>query len=95
MFLYIPLIHTEIFVLLHFRTLFPPDRPDYTRRLVHEADIDPDTTSVNLDMEEFKRLCITYKNICDEETGMFEYNFRSRESAALRRKSGAVLNLGL
>ena len=78
-----------------FRTLFPPDKPDYTRRLVHEADIDPDTVSVNLDMEEFKRLCVIYKNICDENPELFEYNFRSQENAALWRKAGIVQRLGL
>ena len=77
------------------RTLFPPDRPDFTRHLVGEADIDPGTRSFNLDMEEFRRMCIVYKNICDENSGLYEYNYRSHENVKIWKTPGMVHKLGL
>ena len=53
------------------------DKPDYTLRLLEESGVNPKTVSFNLAMEEFDRLCVVYKKICDENPGLIDYNYRS------------------
>ncbi len=79
---------------LYFRTLFPPDKPEYTRRLFERADVDPSTRPMQLDITEFDRMAQEYKNICDELPGMLEYDYRSQENAKIwREKSPSSLGI--
>ncbi|ESO06925.1 hypothetical protein HELRODRAFT_110947 [Helobdella robusta] len=66
-------------------TLFPPDRPDLTRRLLTRADVHADSRSYSLHVEDFDRMCQAYKEICDEEPHLLTYDYRSKENAVLWR----------
>ncbi len=77
------------------RTLFPPDRTDLVKRILVEADINPEKTSFLLTMKEFRRLCVVYKQICDENPELSKYNHRSSEEAKVWRSSANVPRLEL
>ena len=75
---------------LSYRTLFPPDRPELTREMFEKTGIEPEIRSFMLVMEEFDRLCQCYLEICRREPGMFEYDYRSKENAAIWRKKSSL-----
>ncbi len=64
-----------------YRTLFPPDRPEFTRQMFSMAEVSPDNRSFHLSMEEFDRLCHVYKHICDQHPELFQYDYRAPENA--------------
>ena len=70
---------------VYFRTLFPPSEKHLATTMVDLAEVNPQTKSYELSMEEFKRLCCAYKVICDEKSNILEYNYRSQESVLEQR----------
>jgi dimethyladenosine transferase 1 len=64
------------------QTLFPPERPDLTARILEMSDIHADSRSFMLSIEDFDRLCQAYQQLCEETPGLFEYDYRSKENAA-------------
>lgn len=68
------------------QTLFPPDSPHLTRQICEMSDIHPDSKSFSLSVDDFNRICHSYKQICDENVGLFEYDYRSSENARKWRK---------
>ncbi|KAL3867734.1 hypothetical protein ACJMK2_040597 [Sinanodonta woodiana] len=71
-------------------TLFPPNRPELTARMFEEADVSPDILARRLSVEEVGRLCHVYNKICQENPGIYEYNFRDPEYIELYRKRRSI-----
>lgn len=80
-------------MLLFFRTLFPPDCPHYTERMIRMAEINPNNKSFELSLNEFKQLCFAYKAICDENPELLQYNYRSDVNAPLWRNHQPKVNI--
>ncbi|XP_006882872.1 PREDICTED: dimethyladenosine transferase 1, mitochondrial [Elephantulus edwardii] len=59
------------------RMLFPEaQRVESTERLLHLADVDPTLRPCHLSMAHFQRLCDVYREMCEEDPQLFDYNFR-------------------
>ncbi|KAM6185250.1 dimethyladenosine transferase 1, mitochondrial [Rhynchocyon petersi] len=57
--------------------LFPEDgRVESTERLLRLADVDPTLRPCHLSLAHFQRLCDVYREMCEEDPGLFAYNFR-------------------
>lgn len=74
-------------VFFDYRTLFPPDSPHLTKQILELADVHPDSKSYSLGLEDFNRLCHAYKSMCDENPGLFEFDYRSSENAKWWREA--------
>lgn len=85
----LPFNYIEKFVrhLFHYRnkyirksvdTLFPPEYKELVPLVFQEADIDPELRPTLLSVKEIGRLCTIYHDMCQENMGLFEYDYRSR-----------------
>jgi len=69
------------------KTLFPPDREiELTERMFKDSAVVSSTRPMKLSMDEFKRLCLVYNDLCDENPGLFDYDYRSKEGVEERRQ---------
>jgi len=55
--------------------LYPKDRRDLYEELLNQTKVDPEKTSFQLEMEEFKAICDAYSEHCSKNKGLLEYNF--------------------
>ncbi|XP_054153319.1 mitochondrial dimethyladenosine transferase 1-like [Oppia nitens] len=86
----VPIAYVEKFCrqLFHYRnkyirncvaTLFPPDlKEELLPEIFEKADIDPELRCTMLSVEEIGRLCTLYQKMCDDNMGLFEYDYRAR-----------------
>lgn len=58
--------------------LFPKGYEDLNYELFKQAGIETDITAAMLSIEEVGALCHEYHKMCDENYGLFEYNFQLR-----------------
>lgn len=72
------------------RTLFPAELHHLTWNLLESADVHPDSRSYALTIEDFDRLCSAYQRLCDQNPGLFEYDYRAPKA----RASDAEAHLG-
>lgn len=61
--------------------------------MFYESSVDPSTRPYLLTIEEFRRLCEIYTNICEENPGLIDYNYRSKEEAKSWRDNKVNLDL--
>lgn len=61
-------------------TLFPNDLKDLNEELFLETGIDPELTPAMLSIEEIGALCTAYHQMCQENFGLYEYDFRARKT---------------
>ena len=59
-------------------TLFPKEYNDLVPTLFQKADIDPELRPTMLSVEEIGRMCSQYHEMCAENMGLFEYDYRAR-----------------
>ena len=81
------LVMIRLILFCCFRTLFPPDREiELTERMFKDSAVVSSTRPMKLSMDEFKRLCLVYNDLCDENPGLFDYDYRSKEGVEERRQ---------
>lgn len=57
--------------------LFPEaQRLESTGALLQRAEVDPTLRPGHLSVAHFRRLCDVYRGMCDQDPGLFGYNFR-------------------
>ena len=61
-------------------TLFPDDLKDLNHELFRQTGIEPDLTPVMLSNDEIGALCHTYHDMCNDNFGLFEFDFRARKT---------------
>jgi len=61
-------------------TLFPPDLKDLTHELFLQTGIEQELTPAMLSIEEIGALCTLYLDMCQENYGLFEYDFRAKKT---------------
>jgi dimethyladenosine transferase 1 len=59
-------------------TLFPNDMQDLVTQLFIKADIDPELRPTMLSVEEIGLLCSIYHQMCNENMGLFEFDYRAK-----------------
>lgn len=85
----LPFNYIEKFVkhLFHYRnkyirksvaTLFTEDLQDLVPIVFTEADIDPELRPTMLSVDEIGRLCTVYHRMCQQNDGLFDYDYRAR-----------------
>ena len=85
----LPFNYVEKFVrhLFHYRnksirksvdTLFPHQYRELVSQVFDRADIDPVLKPTFLSVKEIGRLCTVYHNMCEDNMGLFEYDYRAR-----------------
>lgn len=81
-----PLVEKVLRSVFHYRqkfcrrgisTLFPKDRKELVEEVLEIAEVDPETQSYRLTMEEYDRICDVYAKICEREPGIFDYDYRT------------------
>lgn len=71
-------------------TLYPDEvRDDLTQRTFDTADVDPVARSFELSNEECLRLAEAYFGLCQENAGLYEYNFRACKKLAANQPSSS------
>ncbi|GBN65990.1 Dimethyladenosine transferase 1, mitochondrial [Araneus ventricosus] len=67
--------HRQKFCRYGIVNLFPPNRPQLVEEMINKSKVNPEKRSFNLEMEEFRALCNAYNDICQNNKGIFEYNY--------------------
>lgn len=71
-------------------TLFPEEtRDEQTERVFDAADVDPQARSFELSNEECLRLAKVYFEMCQENEGLYEFNFRAVKRSKMGKGGGA------
>ncbi|XP_026701435.1 dimethyladenosine transferase 1, mitochondrial isoform X1 [Athene cunicularia] len=72
-------------------TLFPESgRLKRTEQLMMTANVDPTLRPSQLSMSQFRNLCNTYRKMCDEDPGLFVYNYR--EELRLKKRAHLLIS---
>lgn len=58
------------------RLLFPDDRPEFTELMLEKTKIYPKKRAIDLEIEEFGALCDVYSDLCEQNEGLINYDFR-------------------
>lgn len=61
-------------------TLFPSDLKDLNEELFLQTGIQPILTPAMLAIDEIGALCTLYQRMCEENYGLFEYNYRAQKA---------------
>lgn len=65
-----------------FRNLFPKTvTEDLSKELLNLADVQCTKRSIQLTIEEWRRLCFAYFDICSRDSRLYSYNFRGSRSS--------------
>ncbi|CAL1273304.1 unnamed protein product [Larinioides sclopetarius] len=67
--------HRQKFCRYGIANLFPPNRPELVEEMINKSKVNPEKRSFSLEMEEFRDLCNVYNDICQNNKGIFEYNY--------------------
>jgi hypothetical protein len=59
-------------------TLFPIDMQDLVHELFSKVDIDPELRPTMLSVEEIGSMCTIYHEMCEDNMGLFDYNYRAK-----------------
>ncbi|CAG2116646.1 unnamed protein product [Medioppia subpectinata] len=70
--------HRNKYIRFNVGTLFPKDLKPLVGEVFEKADIDPELRCTMLSVEEIGRLCTVYHDMCDDNMGLFEYDYRAR-----------------
>ncbi|XP_051469395.1 dimethyladenosine transferase 1, mitochondrial isoform X2 [Apus apus] len=69
-------------------TLFPESgRLKRTEQLMMTANVDPTLRPFQLSMSQFRNLCNTYRKMCDDDPGLFVYNYREELRQKKKKRS--------
>lgn len=60
-------------------TLFPHDMKDLVDQLFEKADIENDLKPYMLSIEEIGKMCNVYYEMCQDNMGLFEYDYRTKK----------------
>lgn len=79
--------HRQKTITKGFLTLFPKHLSYLAHEIVKEAEVDPQYRCYHLGIDELKRVCDVYSDMCDKHQGLAEYDYRAFPSIMeLKRK---------